>query len=152
MRSKYGSSPSRLTSYIPAGSVCSPTIKSNGICALVLVPGSCAEAVATATTVRMDRAKIVLRSFPRKLFLPLWVSDRSKSPSGLFEGSQSSPAASPFNEELLRQFIVTQRKDFSSFADWHECNGYSNLVLDCSEALETTEFIGEPILIPLGPE
>src|SRR5882762_9273480 len=129
MQSKYGSFPIRRNSYRPAGSVFSPTIKSNGICALVLVPGNCADAVATVPIVKMDRAKIVLRIFNRMTISP-FVGQRSKRIAFRFIRREPSPAASPFNEELLRQFIVTQRKDFSSFADWHECNGYSNLVLD----------------------
>src|SRR5258705_13412493 len=109
MRSKCGSSPSRLTSYIPAGSVCSPTLKANGICALILVPGNCAEAVATAPTVKMDKAKTVLRILARKLFSP-FMGQRSKRIAFRFIRREPSPAASPFNEELLTQFIVTQRR------------------------------------------
>jgi hypothetical protein len=89
-------------------------IKANGICPLIPVPGNCAEAVATAPTVKMDKAKTVLRILARKLFLPLWVSDRRESPSGVFKGSQPAPVASPFNEELTKQFIVTQRISPSS--------------------------------------
>src|SRR6266404_5123035 len=151
MQSTYGSFPIRRNSYRPAGSVFSPTIKSNGICALVLVPGNCAEAVATAPTAKMDRAKIVLRIFNRMTISPLWVSDRSESPSGLFVGSQPSPAASPLNEELLRQFIVTAKR-FLLLRGLGPLQRTFQSGSRLKEGLETTEFISEPILIPLGPE
>src|SRR6266404_174383 len=151
MQSTYGSFPIRRNSYRPAGSVFSPTIKSNGICALVLVPGNCAEAVATAPTAKMDRAKIVLRIFNRMTISPLWVSDRSESPSGLFVGRQPSQAASPRNEELLRQLIFTS-KQFLHLRGLVPLERISKSCSRLKEGRETTEFISETILIPLGPE
>src|SRR5258705_10392920 len=111
MQSTYGSFPIRLNSYRPAGSVCSPTIKSNGICALVLVPGNCAEAVATAPTVKMVKAKTALRIFPRMIISPV-VGQRSKRIAFRFIGKGASHRrpSSPFNDELLRQFIVTAKR------------------------------------------
>ena len=61
-------------------------------------------------------------------------------------------AASPFNEELPMQFIVTQRKISLPSRIGTSATGIPIGFTIAAESLETTEFIGEPILIRLGTE